>query len=116
VPLNDAQGGGPAGDQSSRDGGVVPKHKVPGKIAPRVGSSRWFPGEFLNVRFGRWRRLRLLRLRSGRCRFESCRGNYPRVAELAKRLMFRGRLFPGQRNVSASSLCRNNSGLVPVRK
>jgi len=28
-------------------GGVVPKHKVPGKIVPRVGSSRWFPGEFL---------------------------------------------------------------------
>jgi len=45
--MNDAQGGGPAGDQSSRDGGVVPKHKVPGKIVPRVGSSRWFPGEFL---------------------------------------------------------------------
>jgi hypothetical protein len=50
VPLNDAQGGGPAGDQSSRDGGVVPKHKVPGKIVPRVGSSRWFPGEFLDRR------------------------------------------------------------------
>jgi hypothetical protein len=25
APINDAQGGGPAGDQSSRDGGVVPK-------------------------------------------------------------------------------------------
>jgi len=47
APLNDAQGSGSAGDQSSRDGGVVPKHKVPGKIVPRVGSSRWFPGEFL---------------------------------------------------------------------
>lgn len=50
--LNDAQGGGPAGDQSSRDEGAAPKHKVPGNIAPRVGSSRWFPGEFF---------------RSGRC-------------------------------------------------
>ena len=50
APLNDAQGGGPAGDQSSRDGGVVPKHKVPGNIVPRVGSSRWFPGEILNRR------------------------------------------------------------------
>jgi hypothetical protein len=50
--LNDAQGGGPAGDQSSRDGGVVPQHKVPGKIVPRVGSSHWFPGEFLNRRGG----------------------------------------------------------------
>jgi hypothetical protein len=47
APNHDAQGGGPAGDQSSRDGGVVPKRKVPGKIVPRVGSSRWFPGEFL---------------------------------------------------------------------
>jgi len=47
APNHDAQGGGPAGDQSSRDGGVVPKHKVPGKIVPRVDSSRWFPGEFL---------------------------------------------------------------------
>jgi len=47
APLNDAQGGGPAGDQSSRDGGVVPKHKVPGEFVPRVGSSRWFPGECL---------------------------------------------------------------------
>ena len=44
--MNDAQGGGPAGDQSSRDGGVVPNHKVPGEIVPRVDSSRWFPGEF----------------------------------------------------------------------
>jgi len=50
APMNDAQGGGPAGDQSSRDGGVVLKRKVPGKIVPRVGSSRWFPGEFLNRR------------------------------------------------------------------
>ena len=47
APMNDAQGSGPARDQSSRDGGVVPKHKVPGKIVPRFGSSRWFPGEFL---------------------------------------------------------------------
>ena len=46
TPINDAQGGDPAGDQSSRDGGVVPKHKVPGKIVPRVGFPRWFPGEF----------------------------------------------------------------------
>jgi mitochondrial chaperone BCS1 len=30
--------------------------------------------------------------------------------------MFSGRLFPGQRNVSASSLCRNKSGPVPVKK
>lgn len=43
----DAQGGGPAGDQSSRDGGVVPKHKVPVEIVPRVGFPRPFPGEFL---------------------------------------------------------------------
>ena len=49
APMNDAQGGGPAGDQSSRDGGVVLKRKVPGKIVPRVGSSRWFPGEFLKT-------------------------------------------------------------------
>jgi hypothetical protein len=47
APNDDAQGGGPAGDQSSRDGGVVPKHKVPGEIVPRVRSSRWFPGESL---------------------------------------------------------------------
>ena len=32
--MNDVQGGGPAKDQSSRDGGVAPKHKVPGDIAP----------------------------------------------------------------------------------
>jgi hypothetical protein len=42
----DAQGGGPAGDQSPRDGGVVPRYKVPGEIVPRVDSSRRFPGEF----------------------------------------------------------------------
>ena len=47
APMYDVQGGGPAGDQSSRDGGVVLNHKVPGNIAPRVGSSRWFPGEFV---------------------------------------------------------------------
>ena len=47
APLNDAQGGGLAGDQNSRDGGVVPKHKVPGEIVPRVDFPRWFPGEFL---------------------------------------------------------------------
>jgi hypothetical protein len=41
----DAQGGSPAGDQSSRDGGVVPNHKVPGEIVPRVGFPRRFPGE-----------------------------------------------------------------------
>jgi len=40
---HDAQGRGPAGDQSSGDGGVVPKHKVPGKIALRVGFPRRFP-------------------------------------------------------------------------
>ncbi len=32
--MNDAQDGDPAEDQSSRDGGVAPKHKVPGDIAP----------------------------------------------------------------------------------
>jgi hypothetical protein len=42
--MNDAQDGGPAEDQSSGDGGVVPIHKVPGDIAPRVDSSREFPG------------------------------------------------------------------------
>jgi len=36
--VNDVQAGGPAGDQSSRDEGVVLKHKVPGKIVPRVDS------------------------------------------------------------------------------
>jgi len=46
APMNDAQGGGPAGDQSSRDEGVVLKHKVPGEIVPRVGFPRRFPGEF----------------------------------------------------------------------
>jgi hypothetical protein len=34
---NDAQDGGPAGDQSFSDRGVAPKHKVPEEIAPRVG-------------------------------------------------------------------------------
>ena len=43
----DAQGGGPAGDQSFWDRGVASNHKVPEEIAPRVGSSRRFPGEFL---------------------------------------------------------------------
>ena len=42
----DAQGGGPAGDQSFWDRGVASNHKVPEEIAPRVGSSRRFPGEF----------------------------------------------------------------------
>lgn len=42
-PMNDAQGGDPAGDQSSRDGDAVPDHKVPGKIAPRVGLSSLVP-------------------------------------------------------------------------
>jgi hypothetical protein len=32
--MNDSQGGDPAGDQSSIDGGVVPKRKVLGKIVP----------------------------------------------------------------------------------
>ena len=32
--MNDAQDTGPAEDQSSRDGGVAPKQKVPGDIAP----------------------------------------------------------------------------------
>jgi hypothetical protein len=50
APINDAQGGDPAGDQSSRDGGVVPKYKVPGKIVPRVDFPRWFPGEFSGCR------------------------------------------------------------------
>jgi hypothetical protein len=54
APLNDAQGGGLAGDQNSRDGGVVPKHKVPGEIVPRVDFPRWFPGEFLRRLVGRW--------------------------------------------------------------
>jgi hypothetical protein len=45
----DAQGGGPAEDQSSRDGGVVPNHKVPGEIVPRVGFPRRFPGEFVET-------------------------------------------------------------------
>jgi len=38
APMNDAQDGGPDEDQSFRDGGVVPKQKVPGDIAPRVSS------------------------------------------------------------------------------
>ena len=42
---NDVQGGGPAGDQSSGDRGVVPKHKVPRDIAPQVDFPRRFPGE-----------------------------------------------------------------------
>ena len=46
---NDAQVGDPAGDQSSGDGGVVPMHKVPGKIVPRVDFPRWFPGEFFVI-------------------------------------------------------------------
>ena len=45
----DAQGGGPAGDQSPGDRGVVPKHKVPGEIVPRVGFPRRFPGESLEM-------------------------------------------------------------------
>jgi hypothetical protein len=33
-------------DQSFWDRGVASKQKVPEDIVPRVGSSRWFPGEF----------------------------------------------------------------------
>jgi hypothetical protein len=44
----------PAGDQSSRDGGVAPKYKVPGEIVLRVDSSRWFPGELETTKFDRW--------------------------------------------------------------
>jgi len=51
APMNDAQGGGPAGDQSSGNGGVVPKPKVPGEIVPRVGSSHEFPGECFGNKF-----------------------------------------------------------------
>ena len=50
----DAQGGGPAGVQSFRDAGVVPKHKVPEEFVPRVGFPRPFPGESSSNRFGRW--------------------------------------------------------------
>ena len=45
APNDDAQAGGPAEDQRSGDGGGVPMCKVPRDIVPRVGSSRWFPGE-----------------------------------------------------------------------
>jgi len=47
APNEDVQGGGPAGDQSFWDRGVASMHKVPGEIAPRVYSSRRFPGEFV---------------------------------------------------------------------
>ena len=47
APTNDAQGGGPAGDQSFWDRGVASNQKVPGDIAPRVAFPRGFPGEFL---------------------------------------------------------------------
>ena len=43
------QDGDPAEDQSSRDGGVVPNHKVPGDIDALSRSSRVFPGEFLKL-------------------------------------------------------------------
>jgi hypothetical protein len=36
------------GNQSFRDRGVASTQKVSEDIAPRVGSSRWFPGELLN--------------------------------------------------------------------
>lgn len=45
APMNDAQGGDPAGDQSFWDRGVASNHKVPKEIAPRVDFPRWFPGE-----------------------------------------------------------------------
>jgi hypothetical protein len=49
APANDAQGGGPAGDQSFWDRGVASNDKVPEDIAPRVGFPRQFPGEFLEL-------------------------------------------------------------------
>jgi len=45
APNENVQGGGPAGDQSCWDRGVASMHKVPGEIAPRVYSSRRFPGD-----------------------------------------------------------------------
>jgi hypothetical protein len=54
APTNDAQGGDPAGDQSSGDGGVAPKHKVPGKIAPESTFLAGAPASFCNNNFGRW--------------------------------------------------------------
>jgi hypothetical protein len=47
APNEDVQGGGPAGGQSFWDRGVASKENVPGEIAPRVCSSRRFPGEFV---------------------------------------------------------------------
>ena len=44
----DARGSGPAGAQSFWDRGGASNQKVPEDIVPRVGSSRRFPGGFLN--------------------------------------------------------------------
>ena len=44
--IDDARGGGPAGDQSCWERGVASKQELPGDIAPRVGFPRGFPGEF----------------------------------------------------------------------
>ena len=91
APLHDAQGGGPAGDQSSRDGGVVPKHKVPGTIVPRVGSPRWFPGEILNRRVWPVAKTTVTSPCEREMQVRILPREFSRVAKLAKRLMFRGR-------------------------
>ena len=83
----DVQGGGPAGDQSSRDGGVVPNHKVPGEIVPRVGLTRRFPGELFETRrLAGGEDYGYFASNAGGRRFDSCHGNYARVAQWIEHL------------------------------
>jgi hypothetical protein len=51
TPNDEAGMASPAEDQSSGDGGVVPNHKVPGNIAPRVALLADSPASFLTSSF-----------------------------------------------------------------
>jgi hypothetical protein len=71
---------------------------------PRVGSSRWFPGEFLK----RWvwpvAKTTVTSPEEREMQVRILPRNYARVAKLAKRLVFRGRRFPGQRNLAQAAV------------
>jgi hypothetical protein len=70
----------------------------------RVGSSRWFPGEFLKtLGLAGGEDYGYFASGAGDAGSNPAAGICARVSELAKRLMFRSRGFPGQGNLTQAA-------------
>ena len=90
-------GSNPARNESSSSSGVE-RRKTPQPLVPRLSFifHAAFTANAVKQPPGRWCRSRLLRLLSGRRKFESCLERKLKSSSGPGRLMYRSRLFPGQ--------------------